>query len=184
MKELAEERSVLLLCASRVEPAGAHVESAGQIKLLVLSRRHDSSLVPSKHPVATDLRVEVEVDLIGLEHWLLGAGALVETPDICENALSCVARPWAKHDRLRHAEPGPDMCERTAHRADRHVRPTIVAHLETEQLARPRWTRPAEVLRRLVKKLRQRATEGVVDLRGSIPAALVVEPKDAPRGEV
>src|ERR1700678_3695474 len=50
-EQLAEERDVLVGGAGGVQAPGAHVERPGEVELLVLSRRDDSSLVTAQHPV-------------------------------------------------------------------------------------------------------------------------------------
>ena len=63
-------------------------------------------------------------------------------------------------------------------------RPALSPHLEAEQLARPARPHPPELVRRPQQKRRKRATERVVDLRGSVAVSLVIEPIDAFRREV
>src|ERR1700721_4010935 len=56
-EQLTEERSVLRRGTGRVKPAGANVEGAGEVELLILARRDDAALLAAQHPVATDLGV-------------------------------------------------------------------------------------------------------------------------------
>src|SRR5450756_454975 len=64
---LAEEAARLLEVAHGVHAPGEDIEGAGNVELLVLARREDAPLVAAEHPVAADLRVLVDVDLVGVE---------------------------------------------------------------------------------------------------------------------
>src|SRR5579872_5761500 len=74
-EQLTEQRCILAGRAGRVQVPGAHVEGSGQVELLVVARCDDPALMATQHPIATDLRVEMDVDLVAVEHGLLGAGS-------------------------------------------------------------------------------------------------------------
>ena len=107
-EQLARENGVLLLGARRVKPARADVERSGKVEFLVLAGRRDAALLTAQHPVATHLRVEMDVDLVGAQHRFVRRRALLETSDLRQNAQPFVARPGAKQVRrlLVHAGEG------------------------------------------------------------------------------
>src|ERR1700733_2887155 len=85
--------------AGRVKPPGTNVERAGEVEFLILARRYDAALLAAQHPVATDLRVEMNVHLVAVEHRLLGARASLEPSNLGQATLPRVARPGAEDDR-------------------------------------------------------------------------------------
>ncbi len=50
-------------------------------------------LVSAKHPVATDLRILVDVDFVRVEHRLVGSRARFEIAKLLQNKLSALAWP-------------------------------------------------------------------------------------------
>jgi hypothetical protein len=164
-----------------VKPPGTNVERAGEVEFLILARRYDAALLAAQHPVATDLRVEMNVHLVAVEHRLLGARASLEPSNLGQTTLPRVARPGTEDDRLRHAETSADARQGAAHRADRDLGATLLVHLQAEQLACPGRSAPPEVLRRESKKLRDTAPKRIVGLRHAVSVALVVEAGDALR---
>jgi hypothetical protein len=82
-----------------VKATAAHIERTREVVLLVLARRDDASLLTAEHPVATDLRVEMNVDFVDVEHRLVVGRVFFEALDLSQNTLSPLARPRAEHDR-------------------------------------------------------------------------------------
>ena len=81
-EQIAEQGGVLSRSTGRVQRPATNIERASQVELLVLARRDDATLLAGEHPVTADLRVEVDVDLVGVEHGLSGAGARFERADL------------------------------------------------------------------------------------------------------
>src|SRR5260370_2329557 len=175
-EQLAEERGVLAVGPRGVQAPGTHVERAGQVELLILARRDDAALVTAQHPVAPDLRVEVDVDLVGAEHRLLGARAGFEPANRSQNTQPSVASPGTKHDGLRRAEPRPDPRQRPAHRAHGHRREAFELHLQAEQLTGPGRSLPSAVLRCAAQQAHQYALEPLVSLALAVASPPGVQP--------
>src|SRR5262249_2743070 len=164
LDELAEQHAVLLGRIDRNELAGPCVEGASDVVLFVLARRDDAALETTRHPVAPDLRVEVNVDLVNVENRLgvvRGVGQLLELAD---NAGSSSFRPRAQDDGFGRAESGTESGEDASHRADRYEREVETRHLETEKLARPGRALPTSVRRRLIQGRGNVLAEALVDL--------------------
>src|SRR5580658_888947 len=178
-KQLTEQRGVLAGGSGDVQASGADVERPGQVELLVLARRHDAPLVTAQHPVATDLGVEVDVDLVAVEHGLFGARPRFEPADRGQNTLPSLTTPGAQDDGLGRAESGADARQGAAHRADRHHGEALDLHLQAEQLARPCWSRPSVVLRRETEQTREHAVEALVGLDRAVVAAPVIQAPNA-----
>ena len=116
LQEIAEQRGALSRGARRVQRPGADIERAGQVELLVLAGGGDAALLAGEHPVASDLRVEVDVDLVGIEHGLVGARAFLQGAELGEPTFARVALPRAENDGLGHAEPSAEFAAQL-HRA-------------------------------------------------------------------
>src|SRR5207253_7290028 len=115
----------------------ADVERTGQVELLVLAGRENPALLTSEHPVASDLWVEMDVDLILVEDGFVSARARLQRANLSNSLLAGVTRPVAEDDRLRRAEAGSDLCKRATHRADGNCRAPFPLHLPAQELPRP-----------------------------------------------
>jgi hypothetical protein len=153
--------------------------SAGQVEFLILARRDDATLVPAQHPVAADLRVEVDVDLVGVKYRLLGARAGFELANRSQNTQPSVTWPRTQDDGLGRTEPRADPRQRPAHRAHGDGREAFELHLQAEQLTGPGRPLPSEVLRRAAQQAHQHAVEPLVGLARAVVAAPVVQPGNA-----
>ena len=111
--------------AGRMKPPGADVEGTGEVELLVLARRDDAALMAAQHPVATDLRVEVDVHFVAVEDGLFCARARFQPSNFGQNALPRVTRPRAEHDGFGRSEPSPDPRQGAAHRANGDGGPSL-----------------------------------------------------------
>src|SRR6202012_3530066 len=94
--------------AGRVQHPGEDIEGAGQVELLVLAGGGDAALLTGEHPVAPDLRVEVDVDFVGVEYGLRDARARLQRTELGEPGFARVALPRAEDDGLGHADPSPE----------------------------------------------------------------------------
>src|SRR5271154_520327 len=124
-KQVTEQVGALFMRAGRMKLACPNVEGTREIELLVLTGRDDAPLVSPQHPVATDLRGEVDVDLVAIEHGLGGARASFELTDFGQTLQASVARPRAKHDRFGRTQSRPEPRKRSAHGAHGHRRPAV-----------------------------------------------------------
>src|SRR6202789_1854682 len=179
LQEIAEQAGVLSCGARGVQHAGADIERSGQVELLVLAGGDDAALPAGEHPVAPDLRIEVDVDLVDVEYRLRGARALLQRADLGQPSLARVALPRAEDDGLGHAAPRPDARKHAPHGADVDGGPALALHLQAQKLARPGGALPTEVLWRTLKKLRNPRSECAVRLAFAVAASFVVEPLDA-----
>ena len=68
IEQVDEQQGVFAFTLGPHHLAGARVQSAGEVVLLVLTRCRDSRLGASGHPRRTDSRVEVDVGFVGGEH--------------------------------------------------------------------------------------------------------------------
>lgn len=75
-EQLAEEYAVLGRPFRPHQAPAAGPECPGDVVLHVLSRRQDAALLPGQHPIATHLRIEVDVDLVGVVDRLAAAVAV------------------------------------------------------------------------------------------------------------
>src|SRR5580704_11840660 len=103
-EQLTEEHGVLAGCAGRVQLTRAHIERSGQVELLILAGRDDAALMTAEHPITADLGVEMNINLVAVEHGLLGARPGFEQADLRQNAQPPLAKPRAQDDGLWRAE--------------------------------------------------------------------------------
>jgi len=175
-QQAAEQRRSFSRLARRVQGPRPNVKRAGQVELLVLAGRKDAALLSWKHPIAPNLRVEVYIHLVRVQHGLVDGCSRFESPYFREALFSCIARPRAEDDWLGRAEPGPKVRQNAAHRADVDLGPTILLHLQAEQLTGPCRPTPSGVLRSPLKELGNPSAERRVRLRFAVGTPLVVEP--------
>ncbi len=178
LQQLTEQPRVFALGARRVQQPCADVERAGEVEFLVLARRDDAALLAGKHPIAPESRVEMDVDFIGVEHGFFGARALLLLADLGEPTFAHVALPWTEHDGFGHSAPRSKPGQYTTHRANGDHRPALLLHLQTQQLAGPRRSRPTEMLRRALQKLCDPAAKGCVRFGSAVVAPPVVQAFD------
>ena len=177
-EQLAEEATRLRVVADDVKAAAAHVERTREVVLLVLARREDASLLTAEHPIAADLRIEMDVDFINVEHRLVVARVFFESLDLPQNTLSPLTRPRAEHDRFRRAESCAELMQRTTHRARGDVSEAAMRHLQAKQLARPRRPHPSEVGRASREHLLERENKFRRDLAAPVVTPPIVETFD------
>jgi len=153
-------------------------ERACEVVLHVLSRRDDAALLSAQHPIAADARVEMDIDLVGVEHRLAFRRARCERTQLAQTTFPLLARPRAEDDRPRHSVASAELAQDASHGARSDRAESATHHFSTEQLARPRRTLPSEVLRRAAQKLGDLATKAIVDLRATVEASLIVKTVD------
>jgi len=179
----AEERAVLLGRFDPGDPASLDVPRASEIVLLILAGREHPALVAAIHPIEADLGIEMNVDFIGVENWLLvGAGA-AQTQQLIEDAAFATVRPRAEHDRLRVSATRTDAPQRSAHRSDGNQRESPSLHFECEQLARPGRPLPAAISGPRVEQHLQGVEEILVDFVDAVVDSAVAQPVEAVRAE-
>ena len=170
----------LLRRAGGVQPPGAHVERAREVELLILAGRHDAALMAAEHPVASDLRVEVDVDLVAVEHRLVGARARFEPANRGQNTLSprhaATGRArWASACRAsrRCARACGPSCRQRPRRSPRASSAGRAARASRSGAASRSPAAASE------QQLERREAEPLVNLALAVAATPVVEPVDA-----
>jgi len=176
MKEqLAEEFARLRVVADDVKAPSDHVERAGEIVFLIFAGRHDAPLLTAEHPVATDLRIQMDVDFVDVEHGLALRRVLFETTNLAQNTLLSLARPRTQYDRLRRTEPRAELMQRATHRTDGDAFESFALERETQKLARPRRSLPAEIARTSHQRSFEREKKLDRDLPSAVVATTIVE---------
>lgn len=98
-KLMDEQVAVLLRSLYVSHLAGAGIERAGEVSLLIFARCAHALLNAARHPVLIDLRVEVNVDFIRVKHHFVRWNGFEQTGDFSQSFLPFLL-PRTKHDRL------------------------------------------------------------------------------------
>src|SRR6266567_898006 len=175
-QQVAKQRSVLVGCTGADQLAGEYVQRTGKVELLVLAGREDLSLMTAQHPVTADLRVQMDVDLILEDDGFGGGCAVFQAPQFSQTSQPLVARPRAKHDRIRRTETSAEPSQSATHRADRNVNVPLPLHLQTEQFPRPGRSLPSEIRRRARQNRSQTSQKYVTCFAVAVAGPSVVQP--------
>ena len=174
--ELTEEVAGLGRPFHAGQLAGRCVEGTGDVALLVLPRGDDHASMSLGHPVASDLRVEMDVHLVLVEDRLLLGTTRRQTPQGPQNTLPSLAIPRAQHDRPWCLEARADGAQGTAHRAGSDSRQAASFRFQAQQLARPGRALPAKFGRYRRQQALQLDQEVSIDLGLAVEGPLVEQP--------
>jgi len=185
-----EQIAVLPIRGHEHQIVASHRPGAGEIALAVLSRREDELLSTREHPVPTDSRVEVDVDLIFEIGDFAGGESVDYLSDRPQSTGFAGLRPGTDDDGTRHAPPSPQILQHPSHGGHADLHSGLSVQGSREEFPGPVGTGPAMILRRTVDQLRQRLTNIVIHFQLSVlPPAIEqpffperLEPTDHPHG--
>ena len=135
VQQVDEQQRVLALCLRPHHLAGARIQCAGQVVLVVLARSRNPALPSPGHPGGADSRVEVDVGLVGIEHLTVGA----TIGQGVSNGLQalCLVRVANAQRRSRTPISEPQTLEPSSHRGGMDLHARALMQLDGQQLRTP-----------------------------------------------
>ena len=172
-QQVEEQPGRLAVAGDVDQPLVGGIVGAGQMTLLVLPGRHHFPLGAGQHPVGTDLGVEVEIDLVHVEHHLARPPRVGETAQRRDPGRAVRGFPRAAHNGTRrspaHPQPPQDLPQVT----DRELDLQHLLDHSGEQLEGPGRARKAEVGWALLQDLADPGLDVVDHLGPSVLAPTV-----------
>src|SRR5262249_8163552 len=110
-QDVQEQPAALLVSLHPDQMPGAVTEGSGHEAFDVLSRGEDLALLTGKHPVRSNTAVQVDVHLVQVERFLLGAEMREHPSDNLQSAPTARRGPRTPDPRTGATPPGPQHSE-------------------------------------------------------------------------
>ena len=182
-EELDEEIAVFLFRRDPDELPSLGVERPGDVPLLVDSRRQDELLGTAQHPVAADLRVQMDVGLVHVESFFPRAQIVQHAVDGPELPFFRDFRDGALHDGARTAPPGVEGSQHSSNGGRADLYTCLLFQDKAQEFLGPGWPQVAVVLGGLAEEFRQGLEEIHVHFRAAVLLSAVLQAFFAPTTE-
>jgi len=179
VEKIQEQQAVLPLAFDISEPPRLGVPRAREVALLVAPRGQDLLLLPTPHPVQSDLGIEVDVDLVEVEHDFVGREILDQPLNLPQATRSMPLLPGALDNRFGPLQPDPQLAQKPTHGGDADHDIGPLGKYQDQQFLSPRGAPVAELLGRLIDKAEQSEFIGRGDLAIAVVFASVGESHQA-----
>src|SRR5262249_40400235 len=128
------------------QPPAATIQGSGQVTLRILTWRTDPLLPAPQHVVGADLRVEVDVDLVAPQQYLVGGQFLPQAAQFPQAFLLAAFPPGAHDIGFGPAAADTVLTQQATHGGACYGEPGLAGQNLHEQFLGPRGARVAVVL--------------------------------------
>ena len=162
------------------EPTRFGVPRAGEILFLVAPRRQHLLLAATMHPIRSDLGVEMNVNLVEIQHDLVGWQTVDKPLNRPQSTRPTRFFPRTVDDRFGPSQPNLKSCQKPAHSGDADLDSGLGDEHQDQQFLSPGGSPVAVLLGRLVNEADKFGLVG----RRRFALAVVLAPVREPRQTV
>jgi len=174
-QQINEQEAAFLLAFNPTDLTRMGIQGSCDEIALVVTRRDDFLLLPWQHPVATDLRVEVDVDFVDVEYHLIRPLRLDEPPDRSLSSSPFFGRDTGSDHGSRLTPADLEPLESPVERPLADLHSSVLDKHSSQQFTSPGGSQVTEVLRRLSDNLNQGLFEIDIDLLETVVSASILE---------